>query len=157
MHCIEPLVKGKQVSCPTCRKYTSRRDICKDFNTAQLVQLLREEKVDSQPGKGQTRCDICQDPDSYATNFCQVCEDMMCHECTRAHCGSKATRYHKVKTLDDIIEDTKSKIISSIKTLNKQKKELGKRHTDIESIISTIRSEQEKTCVVLKLTLTLTL
>lgn len=156
LHCIQPLVNDNQVSCPNCRKYTARQDICKDYNTAQLVQLLREGKEENlPPGKGTTKCDLCQDPNKYATKFCQVCKEMMCHECTRAHQGSKATRDHKIKTLDDIIENIKSKITASIKTLNEHKQELGKRHTDIENVLSNLRSEQDKTCAEIDLNIDL--
>jgi hypothetical protein len=79
----------------------------------------------------------------------------MCHECTRAHQGSKATRDHKIKTLDDIIENIKSKITASIKTLNEHKQELGKRHTDIENVLSNLRSEQDKTCAEIDLNIDL--
>jgi hypothetical protein len=85
---------------------SSRNEQRKDFELASLIETLKENSPPTR--KGPSDCELCKD--RQASNFCEVCEEIMCQECTKAHRGSKLSKDHDIKSTEHLLQSINSKI-----------------------------------------------
>ena len=97
--CLEKLVKNNSISCPDCRKKTSV-----PTGVAGLTKnyaLLKIGNTTPQDVEGLHNCEECETKHP-ATSWCLDCDYDMCKTAARFHTRNKASRDHKVVSLEQL-------------------------------------------------------
>ncbi|XP_066292124.1 tripartite motif-containing protein 2-like [Branchiostoma lanceolatum] len=111
--CLERLLATEAVgklSCPTCRQdvplpANGVRGLKSNFLVGKLHDILQQQPKEK-GGKSESRadgvpCTAC-DRGNTAEVYCMECTDYLCQVCNDTHRGLKATRSHKVVTIQDL-------------------------------------------------------
>jgi len=98
--CLEKLLNDKSINCPTCRNAVSVpagvTGLPKNF--ALLDVLLTKPQ---QKDEGSRLCESCDDKHP-ATSCCLDCKEDMCEDAARWHARNKASRDHRVVSLEEL-------------------------------------------------------
>lgn len=98
-NCLEKLIKNKSISCPDCRKtasvFTGVAGLTKNY------ALLRMGNTTPQDVEGLHNCEEC-DGKHPATSWCLDCDYDMCTDAASFHTRNKASRDHKVVSLEQL-------------------------------------------------------
>jgi tripartite motif-containing protein 2/3/tripartite motif-containing protein 71 len=106
LKCLDnlPLIEDEQsISCPSCRAPTQLPDEgARGFPISFMINNFKDiysfqKETSDQP---QQVCEVCAE--SLATSYCKDCEQFLCQNCHRLHMKFKATKNHKLLSLDDI-------------------------------------------------------
>ena len=103
-NCLEKLFKEYAISCPTCRCVASVQagvtGLPKNFALLDVLQAIPLTTAD---GNADLRlCEVCDDEKHPATSCCLDCKEDMCKDVARWHTRQKATRDHRVVSLEKL-------------------------------------------------------
>ncbi|XP_066270894.1 E3 ubiquitin-protein ligase TRIM45-like [Branchiostoma lanceolatum] len=110
-------VKGK-FPCPTCRTETVLSEggvagLKDNFFVLSLRDTVEAQKSLVSKEDDNFHCDVCEEEE--ASGGCEICEEFLCDECSRAHRRAKRTREHEVIGVAELKEKRLAKM-SSIKS-----------------------------------------
>uniref|UniRef100_A0A670HP32 Zinc finger protein RFP-like n=1 Tax=Podarcis muralis TaxID=64176 RepID=A0A670HP32_PODMU len=111
--------RGRQASCPQCRKTVQKGNLIPNRQLAHLVELIKKlslERVEEEGRKGGV-CEKHQEPlnlfcDDHESPICVVCEKSKMHE------------NHKVIPLEEAFEKYKGEICRRLEILRKEREEI---------------------------------
>ena len=94
--CLERLLNGHTINCPTCRNAVSVPDgvagLPKNFALLDIVNAPPQHE-----GDGRSHfCEACDCEQHPATSYCLDCKEDMCKTAAGFHTRSKASRDHRV-------------------------------------------------------------
>ena len=103
-NCLEKMFKEYAISCPTCRCVVSVQagvtGLPKNFALLDVLQAIPLTTAD---GNADLRlCEVCDDEKHPATSCCLDCKEDMCKDVARWHTRQKATRDHRVVSLEKL-------------------------------------------------------
>ena len=107
LSCLKKMLNSDKVICSQCRSQNEVPDIDKlpkDNTRRDLMEILQR----SGPAAPQ-ECTMCDEGVS-AVAFCEVCDEHMCDECTKAHRRMKKTSKHSIANID--VATNRKEIIS---------------------------------------------
>uniref|UniRef100_A0A670HP22 Zinc finger protein RFP-like n=1 Tax=Podarcis muralis TaxID=64176 RepID=A0A670HP22_PODMU len=119
--------RGRQASCPQCRKTVQKGNLIPNRQLAHLVELIKKlslERVEEEGRKGGV-CEKHQEPlnlfcDDHESPICVVCEKSKMHE------------NHKVIPLEEAFEKYKGLICSRLEILMKEKEKIMACQADLD-------------------------
>ena len=108
-NCLEKMFKEYAISCPTCRCVVpvpaGVAGLPKNFALLDVLQAIPLTTVD---GNADLRlCEVCDDEEHPATSCCLDCKEDMCKDVARWHTRQKATRDHRVVSLEKLKSNPK--------------------------------------------------
>ncbi|CAI5768396.1 finger RFP-like [Podarcis lilfordi] len=112
--------RGRQASCPQCRKTVQKRNLIPNRQLAHLVELIKKlslEKEEEEEGRKGGVCEKHQEP---LNLFCEDHESPICVVCDK----SKMHENHKVIPLEEAFEKYKGLICSRLEILMKEKEKI---------------------------------
>ncbi|XP_032998389.1 zinc finger protein RFP-like [Lacerta agilis] len=115
-----------EASCPQCRKTVQRRNLIRNRQLANVVELI--ENLSLQEGKeegGEGR--VCVQHQEPLKLFCKEDEALICLVCDR----SKEHKEHQVIPLEEASEEYKGEICRHLKILRKERKEIQAYQVDL--------------------------
>ena len=102
-NCLEKLFNEKAINCPTCRNAVSVpagvAGLPKNFALLDIL-LTMPQKEDGD--EGSPVCEICDHEQHPATSCCLDWKENMCKDLARFHTRQKATRDHRVFSLEEL-------------------------------------------------------
>jgi hypothetical protein len=90
-------------------------------------------------------CEVCGE-DKVASSYYNVCTELMCQECTKAHRGSKATRDHKMQTVESLVHNLKTKISGTLNKLKEYKLQVNDLELKTMDKIGSIKYKHQELC-----------
>ncbi|XP_006817906.1 E3 ubiquitin-protein ligase TRIM56-like [Saccoglossus kowalevskii] len=106
--CLKTWVEknGGQLTCPTCRKLHvippgGIRALNNNVFINEMLEMFSKVKI----GQDVSKCDMC---DSTALFWCKDCVEFFCQDCSVPHSRMRATKNHKLMTVEEYQEFEKS-------------------------------------------------
>lgn len=100
--CLKKLLKDNTVNCPTCRNAvsvpTGVAGLPKNFALLDILLTTPQHKED----EGPRTCETCDDKKHPATSYCLDCKEDMCEDAAHWHGRNKASRDHRVVSLEEL-------------------------------------------------------
>ena len=129
--CVTGIVKGRHITCPTCRKDCEISDVKHDFQRENFIEVLDSAlaeqartltkstlQSDKSAIKTSTKLegDVCELCESRAvTYWCQECEQWTCRECKNSHLKAKSSRDHTMKNAIGVKQEQMTHVSMHIK------------------------------------------
>ncbi|XP_067321510.1 zinc finger protein RFP-like [Anolis sagrei] len=144
--CLDQCWKGKEASCPQCRKKVQKEDSKRNWQLVNLVEIAKE--LGSQKTEEKVR--VCQRHQEPLKLFCKDHEDLICVLCDR----SKEHENHKVIPLDVASKEYKDQIWNLLETLKKEREKILAYKADTaqesQDLLKKTQREKEKTVAAFK-------
>ena len=101
--CLEKLLNEKTINCPTCRNAVSVpagvAGLPKNFALLDILLTMPQKQEEDE---GSPICETCDDEQHPATSCCLDCKENMCKDAARWHVRQRATRDHRVVSLEEL-------------------------------------------------------
>nr|XP_008103971.1 PREDICTED: zinc finger protein RFP-like [Anolis carolinensis] len=114
--CLDQWWGEKEASCPQCREKVQERDIKRNWQLANLVEIAKELGSQKAGEKGS----VCQRHQEPLKLFCKDHEAPICVVCDR----SKEHEKHKVIPLDEASKQYKDRIGNFLESLKKEREKI---------------------------------
>lgn len=103
--CTDNLIACNKIECPQCREFTHKKEIRKDFNKQNLLDMYNI-TVTSQTDENSHKCIACEtcekDSQEKDTYKCHECNMFICTACKKVHNSFPAISDHSIDAVEEL-------------------------------------------------------